>query len=164
MIDKNIPLVQLMHMFHRMYKSCIRFEIEQQGLPDPGNIGIMFALWHSAEHGVAELTQKEIADFLGIAAPTVAVSIKRMEKAGLICKRASDQDQRKNYIAFTDYGRKLTRRYLELEQQLDQKLIAGIPKEDIENMRNSHLRMLENMLKLGARPPNHCKGEKKGNV
>lgn len=53
------------------------------------------------------MSQKEISENLHISAPTVAVSMKRLEKGGLIERKSDEQDQRKIRIYLTERGREL---------------------------------------------------------
>lgn len=50
------------------------------------------------------LNQREIAEKLNIKPPTVAVSIKRMEKVGLVERRQDQNNQRISRIYITDAG------------------------------------------------------------
>ena len=49
-------------------------------------------------------TQKEIADFLGVSPPSVATSVKRMEKSGLLMRVADKSDARRNNLQITEKG------------------------------------------------------------
>lgn len=53
------------------------------------------------------MSQKEISANLHISAPTVAVSMKRLEKSGLIERKSDEQDQRRIRIYLTERGREL---------------------------------------------------------
>jgi DNA-binding MarR family transcriptional regulator len=55
------------------------------------------------EHG--QCTQAEIAAALGVSPASVAVSVKRMHKSGLIEKIGDENDLRCNKITITDFGR-----------------------------------------------------------
>ncbi len=56
-----------------------------------------------AEHG--QCTQAGIAAALGVSPASVAVSVKRMHKSGLIEKIGDENDLRCNKITITDFGR-----------------------------------------------------------
>lgn len=55
------------------------------------------------EHG--QCTQAEIAAALGVSPASVAVSVKRMHKSGLIEKIGDENDLRCNKITITDFGK-----------------------------------------------------------
>lgn len=51
-----------------------------------------------------QCTQTEIAETLQVSAPSIATSIKRMQKAGLLLKIRSENDGRNNRISITEKG------------------------------------------------------------
>ncbi len=53
-------------------------------------------------------TQKEIADYLHISAPSVATSLKRMEEAGLVVRLENKADARRNTLKLTQKGKELS--------------------------------------------------------
>ena len=60
------------------------------------------------------LSQREISDKLHVKPPTVAVSLKRMELAGLIERKADEKDQRISRIFLNVKGRALSQRLTEI--------------------------------------------------
>lgn len=50
------------------------------------------------------ITQKELADHMEIAPATVAVSIRRLESAGLVQRQGDDKDKRVVHLYLTDKG------------------------------------------------------------
>ena len=50
-------------------------------------------------------TQTDIAEHLGVSSPSIATSIKRLQKAGMLEKRADETDMRRNHIELTERGR-----------------------------------------------------------
>ena len=51
-------------------------------------------------------TQADAAEAIGISAPSIACSVRRMEKAGLIKRTADECDLRRNRLELTEKGRK----------------------------------------------------------
>lgn len=79
-------------------------------------------------------TQKEIADKLNVTPASLAVSIKRMERAGLIEKNISESDLRRNYITLTDYGNRiLNDSYLSL-LKMDDQMVQGFSEGELEEL------------------------------
>lgn len=66
----------------------------------PGQMPLLVTLWR--EEG---LSQRELADRLGVKPPTLNVMIGRMEKNGLILKKQDPKDSRRSRIYFTEEGR-----------------------------------------------------------
>ena len=94
------------------------------------------------------LSQKEIADRLCVTAPTVAVSLKRLERAGYVVRRPDKNDQRisRNYI--TQKGRDCVRQIDDIIAQVDQETFAGFTPEEKMLMRRLFLIMKENLSKV----------------
>ena len=59
-------------------------------------------------------SQKEIAEWMGVTPPTVNVSIQRLEKADIVCRKRDDKDQRIMRVYLTENGRKIVE---ELQQE-----------------------------------------------
>lgn len=148
-------LTQLIHIFHRMHHGSMRYEMEKRGLQDLSNPGILFFL-HHRQQGDQPVSQKEIADHLGIAPPTVATSVKRMMKAGLVTKEPDRQDQRRNNIFLTRRGRDLIDQWAVVEQLVTDKIIEGFSPEEQAALRGYFTRMIVNLGKMGGRHPSHC--------
>lgn len=104
-------------------------------------------------HTVKELngaTQKEIADKLNVTPASLAVSIKRMERANLIEKNMSKTDLRRNYITLTDYGsRILNDSFLSL-LEMDNQMIMGFTDEELAVLTGYLDRILENLVAYKA--------------
>ena len=59
-------------------------------------------------------SQKKIAECMGVTPPTVNVSIQRLEKADIVCRRRDDKDQRIMRVYLTENGKKIVE---ELQQE-----------------------------------------------
>jgi DNA-binding MarR family transcriptional regulator len=98
---KDNPATQLawkIAMIYRLHMQNIAGVTEHYGLY-PGQSRILNTI---SEMGGS--TQKEIADRLDISPASIAVSIKRMQKAGIVEKTADEHDLRNNRISITEKG------------------------------------------------------------
>lgn len=150
MEERPATLEHLMHAFHRMHHGCMRHQFEKRGLQDVGNPAILFIL---RRYGDGPVTQRQIADKLGISPPTVAVSIKRMEKAGLLRKETDADDLRKNCITLTEKGKALTDESIAAEREIYHRIVEGFSPEEQETLCGYYLRMIGNMRGFGCRAP-----------
>lgn len=91
------------------------------------------------------MTQRELANNLHIKPPTVAVSVKRLEKAGLICRRQDEEDQRKSRIFITEEGRDLVRDIQSIMECNDEYLFKGFTDVELCLLRRFLIQMMENM-------------------
>jgi DNA-binding MarR family transcriptional regulator len=90
-------------------------------------------------------TQKEIADKLGVTPPSIAISTKRMQKAGLIEKRTDENNLRRNCLSATKNGMELAKRCRERVDDLDKRMFRGFSEKELNIFRNSLDRMIENI-------------------
>lgn len=84
---------------HRQYAGKCFHQLKELGIY-PGQIPILGILY---KHDGC--SQREIAEQLGVKAPTVTVSIQRLEKSGLVCRKQDEKDQRVTRIYLTEYGK-----------------------------------------------------------
>ncbi len=138
----HTPKEQLDHRLHtllhtrrntmcRYFQSC--------GLPS-GHPRILFFLHH--EPG---MTQKALADTLGIAAPTLSVSVRRMEAAGLVERRADEHDARVQRLYLTAEGEEMQSRCDKGRLFMTEAQFADFSDEDIRTLQALLDRMIDNL-------------------
>lgn len=96
-----------------------------------------------AERGVC--TQNELAKTLNVSPASVAVSLRRMQKSGLIEKEADAEDLRRNFVRLTEKGKAQHAYIHKCFAEIDRKLYAGFTEEDMETLRNMLSRLCENL-------------------
>jgi MarR family transcriptional regulator for hemolysin len=82
------------------------------------------------------LTQKEIADKLGLEGPTLIPIIDKMEKEGLVIRRVDSSDRRNNRIYRTEKADALWDRMVECATKVRQVSVKDISEKDISIMRS----------------------------
>jgi len=152
-------LEALLHTIFHMQYNCTKKEFERRGIVRASHPPILFMLRHWTE-GMAA-SQKEIADRLGISTPTVAISIKRMEKAGLIHKVPDESDLRRNLITLTEDGKRQVDEAQDAFEETYAKMFHGFSPEDCEQLKTYFLRIISNLESMGAQPPECLKNCKK---
>ena len=73
---------------------------------------------------------REIAEGLGLTAPTVSVGVRRLESAGLLERRPNPQDGRAIQLFLTTQGQALCRRAHAFRRDKMQRLLKGLTPED----------------------------------
>lgn len=137
-------------IFHMQY-NCMKKEFERRGILKASHPPILFMLRHGTD-GMAA-SQKEIADRLGISTPTVAISVKRMEKAGLLHKVSDESDLRRNLITLTEDGKRQVDEAQNVFEGVYTKMFEGFSPEDCERLKAYFLRIISNLETMGAQPP-----------
>ena len=91
------------------------------------------------------LSQRQISEEMKIKPPTVAVSIKRMEKSGLIIRRADEKDQRMSRIYLSPKGRELNENVQKMVEDSENAIFRGFSESEICLMKRFFKQMIENL-------------------
>ncbi|MHB8107130.1 MAG: MarR family winged helix-turn-helix transcriptional regulator [Candidatus Cryosericum sp.] len=141
----------LFRAVNKMHRRCLKKEMDSRGLGKVGQPMILFML---RNHEVAaECDQKGFSEALGVSPATVAVSIRRMEKAGLISKSTDPDDLRRNHLAITDKGLLLVNDCIRAFHDVDAGTFKGLSEEERRQLEGSYRRMIENLVAMGAQVP-----------
>lgn len=118
-----------------------------------GNIGSPHLLLELAQYPddpAQAPTQKELADRLHIAPPTIAASLKCLERQGFVNRRTDERDSRRNRISITQRGRNALDSGARALQQVDDAMFRGFTAQEREQVQNFHRRMLDNLYQIGG--------------
>jgi DNA-binding MarR family transcriptional regulator len=107
----------------------------------PGQFPVLLELWNNDG-----LTQRELLDRLQVEQATLANTLARMERDGLIERRAHPTDRRAVQNFLTERGREM-----EAARQTDQDLFAGFRRFERELMLEYMRRAIDNLRKI--KPP-----------
>lgn len=97
-------------------------------------------------------SQKELAEGMRIAPATVNVMIGRMEKTGLLERRADSTDSRVSRVYLTEKGRAAYADIREELRRIEALFFDGFEEEERERLRGLLLRMHDNLQKAGSAP------------
>lgn len=91
------------------------------------------------------LSQREIADILNIAPPTITVMLARMEKAGIIFKKKDSKDGRISRVYLTEEGKKLCKETKKATKTLSEESFNGFTKKEKEDFKKLLDKMSKNL-------------------
>jgi DNA-binding MarR family transcriptional regulator len=89
----------------------------------PGQFPILLELWH--EEG---LTQRQLLDRVDVEQATLANTLSRMERDGLIERKPHPRDRRAQIIELTERGRELELQAIAASKATDEAMLAGLLK------------------------------------
>lgn len=92
------------------------------------------------------LSQKELADILGIKPSTITVMLKRMEKGNLVVRKQDSEDQRISRVYITDEGLKLCKQAREVMNQIEEECFGNFTTEEAIILRRLFLQMKDNII------------------
>lgn len=91
------------------------------------------------------LSQKEIAKKLNIQPPTVAVSIRRLEKAGWLKRDADDDDKRISRIYISEAGSQLVNEMNMTSIEIDHLVFKGVTEAEKCLLRRILIQLIQNL-------------------
>ena len=124
----------------RMHHSLIEKTVENMGCHHAQH-RILFYL----ERNPDNRSQKEIADFMEISPACVAVTMKKMEKNGLITRYADKDDSRNNIIEITPKAREIINISKAYFNKIDEAVFDGFSHSELEQLEGYFERMKANI-------------------
>ncbi|NTF06031.1 MarR family transcriptional regulator [Agrobacterium rubi] len=89
----------------------------------PGQFPVLLELWNKDG-----LTQRQLLDRVDVEQATLANTLARMERDGLIERKPHPRDRRAQIIELTDKGRELERQAIAASRDTDDAMLAGLLK------------------------------------
>ena len=139
MIEKVKKVNDAFHGYHSSRRNIVDARFREKGI----YFGQPPILKYLSENKNA--TQKEIADFLHISAPSVATSLKRMEEAGLVVRVENKKDARRNSVKLTKKGRELFEYADNTFMYVDDVTYRGFTEEEMDTLVSFLERMNSNL-------------------
>ncbi len=142
MKEQAEKVVSAFRKYHCLHRNVIDSRFREKGIC-MGQPPILKFLSENSD-----ATQKEIADALHISAPSVATSLKRMEKAGLVVRFESKTDARRNNLRLTKKGRELSDYADAIFLRVDDAVFSGFSEEELLTLLSFFERMNTNLQSL----------------
>lgn len=120
-----------------------RINIQKQASKNGLYFGQPPILEYVANHN--HCTQREVADFMKVSPASIATSVKRMQKAGLLEKMTDDSDLRYNRLKITEKGKELTNKCRKGFDKVDAQMFSGFSNEECEQLYGYYERMIKNL-------------------
>lgn len=132
-------VVKRLNYLHVLHRLCIHKEIFDSGL----HFGQPPILEYVENH--EGCTQREISDFLGISPPSVATSVKRLQRAGFLQKQSDETDLRRTRLHLTDLGKQAAAQCASILDNMEQKLFHSFSGRELEQFSSYLDRMIDNL-------------------
>lgn len=123
----------------RLHYNLARQRLDDTGL-HRGQPRVLFAL--KAQDG---RSHSELAEILEVTPATVTNTIKRMEHAGFVERRRSQEDERVSLVYLTDAGRTICSKLDLFMEQMESSTFAGFSEDEKEQVREYFRRMCSNL-------------------
>ena len=90
------------------------------------------------------ITQRELADCMGLREPTMVRLIDRMEKNGLLKRESSKRDRRRNNLVLTKKGSEINEKLCAIVNMFRANCESGIPEADLITFKRVFKQIVEN--------------------
>lgn len=140
----SLELATTFRKFDRMHRALLDSVVLEEGLYTSQPF-LLFML-----QKIKNPTQREIADMLKVSAASTAVTLKRMEKAGLIKRVADLKDKRCNRITITKKGNEIANKCKQKFEEIDTYMYIGFTDEEKEMLLKFYKRIEDNIRKLAV--------------
>lgn len=117
------PMMQIIHL-SKLFRDQLRRASEEAGIPG-GYRAILMELSH-----LESATQYELAKRTHLTAPTVSVTLQKMEHDGYITRTPDENDLRQMRVSLTEKGKAAEADNRARANALEQTLLAGLTDEE----------------------------------
>lgn len=138
--EKDLSIFIILHQIVHMSKYQEIKKTEALGIK-PGQAVILFML--GCKGG---LSQKQLAQEIGITPPSMTVALRKMEESGFIMREPDDEDQRVIRIRLSEKGKQYVDEIKSILEEMEELLYEGISPEERMLFRRLLIEMRDNLL------------------
>jgi DNA-binding MarR family transcriptional regulator len=130
----HLPHEALLNLYYTssLLKKTADAFFRDHGLTDV-QFNLMMLLFHQADEGEG-LTQVELSRMMLVNRANITGLVDRMEKAGLVERRALPGDRRYNTVVLTTHGRELLLKVQDAYRQTIERLMGGITHAEMRHL------------------------------
>jgi DNA-binding MarR family transcriptional regulator len=123
-VNREDSLGYVINQVARQFARALHDEISQHGVV-PGQFAQLLALYE--RDGI---TQQELCEIVQIEQPTMANTLKRMERDGLVERVPHSSDRRKHLIVLTDKAKRLEGSLIDAANRVNATATQGLDRKD----------------------------------
>ena len=135
MSSPGLVFSRLVRLFHYRMNRSLSAEGMYRGQPP-----ILMLLY--CKDGI---TQREMGELLGLSPATITVTLKRMEKAGLVTRAMDSQDQRMMRVHLSEQGRRMCALGKEHMESVMGEMLHGFNKRERDRLFSFLVRIEDNL-------------------
>ena len=139
--SKSVIAVKYMMLADRLHRSAVEAAINELGIHRSQHMVLMYL----SCRGDKAVSQTDIAKALEISPAAVAVTLKKLEKSGLIARTPRENDARTNSIELTEEAKKIVARSGEIFGEVDTAMCGGISEKQLDSLIGCMKKMIENL-------------------
>lgn len=136
--EEQHRIIDLFRNTDKMIKRSVDKKVEGTGVYRSQHRMLMILGKHP------EISQTELAEKLEISPAAVAVSLKKLEKSGLIARQANEDDNRVNHVTVTEKGGLTIKVSAEYFREMEAALLKDFSMEEMEALEKFFKRIIAN--------------------
>ena len=91
------------------------------------------------------LTQLELVKITNLKAPTISITLRNMERDGIVRREKNDNDRRETHVFITDKGKKMYAKVLTALDKAEKTMLKGLSEKELNAMRTTLEKMSANL-------------------
>ena len=80
------------------------------------------------------LTQLELVNITNLKAPTISITLRNMERDGIVRREKNDSDRRETHVFITDKGKKMYAKVLSALDKAEKTMLKGLSEKELKAM------------------------------
>lgn len=126
-------------LLNRLYDRCLQDALKEFGVA-PGQFAPLVMLFE--EDG---LTQAELCRRINVEQPTMANTLERMERDGLVKRKADSDDRRRAHVFLTTRAKDIQAQVMEAARAVSNRTVTRLSASEQDDMFRLVARMVENL-------------------
>lgn len=144
------------HSLFRAHHNAIHAEMTARGVGDIGSPQLLMVIRELTEKNGCPPSQRELAGRMRLSPATIAASLKSLERNGYVERAVDPADTRRNLISIARKAEEALEAGRAVFQTVDEAMLAGFTREEVEMLNRFHRRMLENLYRIGGDKDESC--------
>lgn len=91
------------------------------------------------------LTQLQLVNITNLKAPTISITLRNMEREGIVVREKNDSDRRETHVAITEKGRKMYQKLLAAIENAERVMLSGLSEDELRTVSSALDKMSENL-------------------
>ncbi len=141
---------------NRMHRSVVEKRFKELGVHRSQHMMLIYLA-----NSPTAPSQKQIAEHFNVTPAAIAMSMKKMEKNGLIERQAAPFDNRVNIIKVSEKGANVLEETRAMFNSMDEAAFNGVSDQEMEQLFATLDKIVENLRSVGGDDCNFCSGKRK---
>ena len=132
MVETELKVGVEVHKTDRVIGRTLSNRVKVAGIDEKVTLMHGWVIRYLYDHRMEDIFQKDLEQHFSIGRSTITSTIQLMEKKGYICRESVEQDARLKKVLLTKKGIQTHEEMTKIIEQLDNSLLQGISKEEVE--------------------------------